>query len=425
MKNLWILSFLGVILVGCSSKKPLEGKRMDVPLQDIDFAEIVKLDKSPVIIDKSQINLEFTQPMFNSTHYYMPLEFSKNFKTLWVSDLDFESTKRIQVLSSAIVAEGKVFCLDAGGILYAFDKNNGKSIWRKSTTLKGKDGQIGGAIAYDNGMLIVTTSFAEAFSFNAATGDIIWRIKLSAPCKGDGITINNGKVYLLCDNSTLQVIDIKTGETIWSHSGMNIDTTFAGSSGVAVKDNIVYLTYPSGEIYALLENGTVLWSTILSRFSFVDALKSLSHPRACPVVCNNLVYITSANQQLVAYNIQNGSIVWKANVGGLYTPVVSGNSIFVCDLNNEVTCLNKDTGIKKWSKNLSTISNNWMGPLLTTAGLILISDNGKFVILSVKDGTIQRVEQLEDSGEGINVLPVIADRIMYLPMNSGKLVAYK
>ncbi len=424
-KEIGLIFLGGLILSGCSSKHPLEGIREDISLQETELESKTPLDKSPVVIDNSEANKGFVQPLYNASHYYAPLSLSLNFNLLWSAKLDFESTKSIQMTASPVVAENKVFCLDAGGILYAFDKNNGSLLWRQSTTLKNKDGQIGEALAYCDGKVIVSSSFAETLAFDSKTGKILWRTKLPSPCKGDGITIDNGKAYMLCDNSTLQVLDIKTGKILWSHSGMNVGTTFAGSSGVAIKDDVIYLTYPSGEVYALFGNGSVLWTTMISKFSFVDASKSFAHPRACPIIKDNLVYVQGANQQLIAYDIKNGNIVWKYNAGGLLSPIVSGNSIFICNINSEIVCLNKDTGEKKWSKFISLDTGHWEGFLLTSAGLILVTDSGNLLCISEKDGTTRKVMHLDISEQGCAVAPVVADKVLYLPLKNGQLLAYK
>lgn len=431
MKKVWVVPFVGLILVGCSSKERLKGERKNVILSNV-LNDKIEIDKSPVIVDAPQKNSDFTQVCYSHDHCYQPLQFSANPQLLWTANLDFESSRSLQMLAPAIVADNKVFCADAAGVIYAFDCKTGEQIWRKSTTLKGKDGQIGVSMAYKNGQLIVSTSFAEAMAINSKSGDVVWRIKLPAPCKGDGITIADRKAYFLCDNGSLQVINAQLGNFLWSHSGMTGDTTFSGSASVAIKDGVVYMASPSGEVCALAENGSVIWSAMMSKFSFVDAAESFSHPRACPLVKDNIVYFTGANQQTTAFDIRTGTVVWKKDVGSVQTPVVSGNSIFIYDSDSGLVCLNKDNGKRRWvsllnpkTTNESDESVEWFGPVLTDKGLIMVSSKGNLVCVSVENGKVLHRLQLDDSGDGINVRPVIANGAMYIPMNCGKLVAYR
>ncbi len=422
MKKIVAFSVLGlvfgVVLVGCSNKEPLEGARKDIILSEVQQSEI---DNTPVVLDQTSVNL------------------NENLKLLWSEGLEFGCSKSLRMASSVTLGNGKVFCVDAGGLVYAFDAKSGKKIWKKTTTIKGKDGQVGGALSYSDGKLIVTSSFAEAFAFDESNGEILWRIKLPACCKGDGITIADGKVYMLCDNSSLQVVDIRDGKLLWSHSGMIMDTTYLGSAGVVVKDDVVYLSYPSGEVFALLGNGSVLWSSMLSKFSFVNAGESFSHPRACPVIKDNLIYFTSANRQITAFDTGSGNVVWKKDFGGLETPLVSGNSLFVLDSSSDLVCLNKDNGKVRWTRRLkvgkedssgwfgrSKISLEFFGPILTKAGVVVLSSDGTLVTVSAQDGSIKSSKQLGDFDQGITARPVISsDGMLYLTANDGTVLTYK
>ncbi|MDR0632056.1 MAG: PQQ-binding-like beta-propeller repeat protein [Holosporaceae bacterium] len=429
-KKVIALGILGIMLSGCSSKEPLKGHREELIVSEFDEEMIRDTDRSPVAVESFENNNpEFVQAHFNSSHCYAPLKFSCSPSELWRNALDFEATKSIKMTASPVVAEGKVFCIDAAGIVYAFDKNTGKKLWRISTTVVGKDGQIGGAIAYDNGKLVITSSFAEGFGIDAGDGKIIWRIKLPSSCKGDGITIRNGKAFIMCGNSSLHCIDICSGKILWSHSGMAADSAFLGSCSAAVDDGVVYFAYPSGEVFALLEEtGSVVWDAMLSKFSLTNAADAFSHPRACPVVKDGVVYFVAANRQTSAFNTKDGKLLWKSDFGGVQTPIVSGNSIFVFNSKSEVACLNKDTGQKRWLKKLTRKDDDvadWYGMILIKDHLVMISPGGYMFFISAYDGKIKRIIELDDEDDGISVNPAIADGIMYVPMNCGRIIAYR
>ncbi len=425
-KKLFGLLTLGLALSGCSSDERLEGKR-----EELIVSEILETEKdfSPVVIDASAPNAEFPQAFLKASHNYEPLQLSPQIQEAWEAKLDFEGSTELKMTASPVVAEGKVFCTDAAGIVYAFDKNTGERLWRMSTTLVGKDGQIGTAIAYDNGRVVVTSSFAECFALNATDGKILWRIKLPSPCKGDGITVVDGKAFVLCANSSIYALSLENGKILWSHSGMTADAKFLGSASVAVDGGVVYLAYPSGEVCALSEDtGTQLWEAMLSKYSATNSAKAISHPRACPVVKGDLVYFVVANNQTVALDKTTGRTVWHSDFGGVQTPSVSGNSIFVFNGNSELVCLNNRTGKFRWSTKITSAEEgryNWFGQLLINDYILMISPEGYMHFISVKDGKEHKVIEINDEDDGISVNPTIAGGMMFIPMNCGRLVAYK
>lgn len=400
-----VFPIMGLVLSGCSSKEPLKGARRDIVLSNFQKEEI---DGTPVVLDQSITKL------------------GNKFRLVWTNSMKYGNSKSTKITAPALVHNGKVFCLDAGGLVYAFDVKSGNLIWSRTTTLKGKEGQIGGALACSEGKLIVTSSFAEAFAFDENNGNMLWRIKLPACCKGDGITISEGNAYMLCDNSSLQVIDINNGNLLWSHNGMIMDTTYMGSSSVCIKGGVVYLSYPSGEVFALLRNGSVLWSSMLSRFSFSNVDESLSHPRACPVIKDNLIYFTCANKQITAFDTRSGIMVWKKDYGGQETPLVSGNSIFILNSSSELVCLNKDNGRIKWSCKLKfgdDINCEWFGPIQVGNELLMTSSSGNLLTVSAVDGKVK--SHKVDVGQKIVARPTLSEDMLCLITDNGSVLAYK
>lgn len=413
-----------LLLGGCSEKESLRGTRENILLSEAVGDQGDVIDKSQVIVDEEIANATFPQPYMNAAHCYAPLKFSVSATKLWSAKLDFEATKSIKMVATPISADGKVFCVDAGGIVYAFNAKTGDELWRRSVTIAGKDGQIGAAIAYDNGHLIVSSCFSECFSLNAKTGDINWRIKLPASCKGDSITISDGRVFLMCSNSTLQVIDIDNGKLLWTHSGITSDSVFLGGAGVAVADGVVYFAYPSGEIFALLvETGTPIWESAFPKFSIGNATQAFAHPKASPVIKDGIVYFVAANDQTAAYNAKTGERLWIKDYGGVQTPIVSGNSIFVFNSRSELVCLNRLTGNLRWKSVLdSKNKHDWYGMVLLKNHMLTVSPEGNLAFVSVKSG---KIERLEVTGEGVTVNPIIADSTLYILSSDGEISAYK
>ena len=370
-----------LLITGCSKEEKLRGKRETLFYDSVDEKITAQKDFSPIVIEQAKNYSEFPQPFLNESHSYAPHNFSLNPQQIWSASLDFEANKVLQNTASPVVAEGKVFAADAAGIIYAIDKKTGK---------------------------------------------ILWRIKLPSVCKGDGITIANGKAFLLCSNSSINAIDLSNGKTLWTHSGMVSDSVFLGSSGACFSNGILYVTYPSGEIFALhAENGSEIWDNAVSKFSLMKAAHARTHIRACPVVKDGKLYIVSPSGQISAFDAGTGAEIWSRNFGGLQTPIISGNSVFLHSTNSELVCLNKDTGTLKWKTVLAKNSedeNDWYAQLLIKDHILSISPDGKAFFISVHNGKIKKVMNI---GVKITVNPVISDKTMYILTTDSNISAYR
>lgn len=429
MKQVWYgvaVMFPFILLSGCSDKEPLKGEREDVLLSE-SVGDGYTEDKTAIMLDDEVSNVAFAQPYLSSSNCYPPLKFAGvNFQEIWRAGVDYESTSGLRFAAAPLVAEGKIFCADAGGIVYAFDAKNGNLLWRQSVTLEGKDGQIGTGLAYDDGNLIVSTCFAECFSLNPQNGKQKWRIKLPAPSKGDAITISNGKAFLMCANSTLYVVDVNSGRNLWTHSGIVSDSIYLGNASVAVDSGVVYLSYPSGEIFALMEDtGALVWESAFPKFSVSNAAHSFVHPKAAPVVKGGIVYFVAPNEQTLALDAKTGKRLWIKDFGSVQTPIVSGNSIFVFHNGAELVCMNRFDGAVHWRTKLNSESEkpaNWYGLTLTKNHILTLSPDGKLSFVSVKSG---KIEQSVMVSGNITVNPIIANSTLYILSGDGTLSAHK
>src|SRR5690606_14356270 len=124
--------------------------------------------------------------------------------------------------ASPIVADGKIFVLDAMGHVYAYSAETGAGIWNRSMAPPEEDDperSYGGGIAFDNGRLYVTTGFRHAYALNANTGEEIWNITADTPIH-TAPAVADGRVYVITQENHLIVLNADTGVLMWDHRGI-------------------------------------------------------------------------------------------------------------------------------------------------------------------------------------------------------------
>jgi outer membrane protein assembly factor BamB len=145
-------------------------------------------------------------------------------------------------------------------------------------------------------------------------------------------------------------------------------------------------------------------------------------------VNGGVLYLVAANEQTTAFDIKSGKLLWRSDFGGVQTPIVSGNSIFIFNPKSELVCLNKNTGHKRWVKKLTRKEDelaDWSGMILVKDHILALSPRGYLQFVSVYNGKIKGTISLGGGSSDISVSPVIAGGVMYIPVNDGKLVAYR
>ena len=108
----------------------LEGKRVSI-LKNLSDKDKKAISSTKIIINEPEVNLEWSQS------YNSPTHLAKNYK----SNSNFSSIKRVisgyaegdesKILAQPVVNNSAIFFIDAKSIVYSYDLENRKLIWKK------------------------------------------------------------------------------------------------------------------------------------------------------------------------------------------------------------------------------------------------------------------------------------------------------
>ena len=88
----------------------------------------------------------------------------------------------MRLLATPVIGDGKVFVMDVESQIRAIRAATGDIMWEYDPRVPDDDDEaFGGGIAYENGILYVSTGFADVVSLDAQTGKERWRKRMSGP----------------------------------------------------------------------------------------------------------------------------------------------------------------------------------------------------------------------------------------------------
>jgi outer membrane protein assembly factor BamB len=281
-------------------------------------------------------------------------------------------------------------------------------------------------MVYADGTLYVSTTFSEIIACQSDSGRILWRHRLEAPAAG-GLTVAEGRLFVLLSNNAVKELDPRTGIALWTHKGLMEEAKMLGNSACAVADGVVVVPYSSGELFALhAETGDVLWEESLTKFASADLLKLFPHVRAYPVIYRGTVYAIGYSGLTAAFDVRTGARHWEHEAGGSETPCIAGSSLWFVSTDGVCVCLNAANGIAQWKTTLPIApersSSTWQGPLLVGDCLLTSHPDGVLVFLSPRDGRIVRQYTLDAP---IAMSPLIVNETLFVVTKSGKVQAYR
>jgi outer membrane protein assembly factor BamB len=432
MKKNWLYPLLlGILLTACEKEKvPLPGERQSVIILDNSIKASSELQGQAVSWPKASPNRDWSQAGGNASHSIACESMSDAPKVIWTRNVGYGSHDGLRLISGPVAANGKVFSIDAYGTVLAMNAETGGTLWQHSVRPDYADNEVlGGGVAYDAGIVYVTSPFGHLWALKEDDGSVIWESTTISPARV-APTVKDGRVFVVTISNETLAFDAKTGTKIWSHAGIVEQAALFGGASPAVYENVVIVTYSSGELYALqAENGHILWNDTLTSAVRIDTVSTIPHIRARPIVDGNQVFAISHGGRMTAIDLRTGARLWQKEVGGIRSPALGGDWLFVQTTYNDVLCMNRHTGGIRWASPLPKLISNddktpihWAGPILVGEQLVFTGSNGRILFMNAADGKVAK--ELKFDGESY-ISPIFADKTLFVLSDSAYLYAWR
>ena len=412
---------------------PLPGERLSVLGLEQQLTPDPRLAGEAVLLPAPYFNDSWPQSGGVPSHalHHLAVE-SEQLTEAWERSLGEGSDSAVRLLSGPVMAEGRVFQLDARGTVAAFDAKSGDRLWRRDIVPEDETdyNALGGGVAWYLGQVFVTTAFGDVWALEAATGEVAWTRAVGQPFRAPP-TVSNGLVLAISFDNQLHALNAENGELLWNHLAIAEESGVLGGAAPAAGDGVVVGAFSSGELVGLdIATGQVLWTESLVRRTRGSALAALKDVDALPVIDRGRVFAIGNTGRMVALELRSGVRVWDAEVGGVSKPWVAGDHIFALTGEAEVVALSRDDGRVRWVTPLPRFEDpedredpiHWTGPVLVSDRLLVASSHGQVWALSPYTGRELGFERVSD---GVYLPPIVADGWVYILTDDADLIALR
>lgn len=398
------------------------------------------LENVPVTIPAAQELANWTNPGGVTNNAPQNIAGSGPLAIEWRRKIGQGAGARGAITATPIIADGKLFVLDARSTVHAVDLVSGRPIWRKSLVpvvqtrsrffSRNESTAIGGGIAFGEGKIFAATGFGNLVALNADSGQEAWRIDAGSPIHASPL-VGGGRVFITSNDSELFAVEANSGTIQWTQSAIAEPARMLSSPSPALVAETIVAPFASGEVIAYLSaNGRRLWSEALTRAGNANSLSTINDIAGRPVVAGGIVYAASQSGTLAAIELRTGTRVWDKPIASIQTPLLAGDFLYVVSISGELVALDAKTGGVKWTRQLQAYRNekkkknliSWTGPVMVGGRLVLANSLGRIEVIKPEDGS---TIVTRDAKDPIFVPPAVANGTVYFYTQDGVVVAVR
>jgi outer membrane protein assembly factor BamB len=377
---------------------------------------------------------DWTHRAGNARHLMPHAALSATPQLAWSAKIGAGSSRKNRIGAAPVVADGRIFTIDAGTGVTATG-TNGATLWSTDLTAtfdKG-GGQSAGGLATANGRVFATTGYGELVALDAASGSVIWRQRVDAPISGAPAT-DGSAVYVSGRDGSAWAVDAADGKVIWQMVGTPGKAAYVGTAAPTIGDRAVIFPSSGGDLMAVLKigGGTKIWQASLAGKRLGRAFALTPDVTGDGVIAGKTLFAGSGSGRTVAMSASSGERIWSAGEGALGPVAVAGGSLFLVNDEAKLVRLNADTGEVIWSVEMPYFTTDKVkrrkgiyahyGPVLAGGRIVVASSDGVLRVFDPTNGAL--VHSAEIPG-GAASQPAVAGGTLYVVGGNGQLHAFR
>jgi outer membrane protein assembly factor BamB len=433
------------LLAACGNKEViLQGERFPVRA-DLDASIPVEGQPAPTAPPEAEnqsqpISLgaqtggDWTHRAGNARHLMPHATLSATPKLAWTAKIGTGSSRKNRIGAAPVVADGRVFTIDAGTAVTA-TSTGGATLWSTDLTAafdKG-GGQSAGGLATAGGRVFATTGYGELVALDAASGTVLWRQRVDTPMSGAPAT-DGETVYVSGRDGSAWAINAADGKVVWQVVGTPGKTAYVGTAAPTIGDRAVIFPFAAGDLMAVLKigGGTKIWQSSLAGKRLGRAYALTADVTGDAVISGKMLYAGSGSGRTVAMSASSGERIWSAGEGALGPVAVAGGSLFLVNDEARLVRLDAETGEVIWAVEMPYFTQEKIkkrkgiyahyGPVLAGGRIMVVSSDGLLRAFDPADGTLAYTAEIPG---GAAAQPAVAGGTLYVVSGNGQLLAFR
>ena len=316
------------------------------------------------------------------------------------------------------VSDEALFTADHSGAVVALDIQSGQQQWSVDLDLP-----ISGGLGYGADMLVFGTIEGQVYALNAANGTQIWTSTVSSEVLSSP-SVNSQIVVAQSIDNRLYAFDAKTGEELWQHDAGAPILSVRGNSSSMILNNMVIAAFDNGKLIAFnADNGSLLWETRLALPKGRTELERMIDVDGQPILVGDIIYSVSYQGRLGALTRGTGRNLWYQDSSSHFSPAFGKGKLFVTEAKNHaVRAFKAGNGQEIWI-NDQLQYRELTGPVAFGNTVVVADAEGYLHLLDPDTGVF--IGRTKVSGGGVSSSLLVVGETLLVQSNNGLISAFK
>ena len=232
-----------------------------------------------------------------------------------------------------------------GGDLTGFD-SKGQRLWSVNV-----GDQITGGVALDalSQTAIVSTRSGSVMAFDSATGAKRWQQQLTGTVLTPAL-ISNNRVILSANDGFLHGLSLQNGQSVWQFATQVPPISVRGTAApTLLDDKTALLATADGRLHAItIDNGLPQWSRRVGVGAGSSEVERMSDVDGMPIVDNNQLFAISYSGQLLGIDLASRQVMFVNELASLKSLAVNNQQVIATSLDGKVVAYNRNNGEVLW-----------------------------------------------------------------------------
>jgi len=330
-----------------------------------------------------------------------------------------------RVMSSPLVFNDNIIFADDTGTIFSINQR-GKINWKKNIYKKiYKKIYKNLSFSIYKDKIYIADNIGFIYAISSESGKLIWLKNYEVPLKSN-VKIFDNKIFVINQDNRLLCLDTEKGSKIWDVRSISsfIKSQNFFSLAISKEGDLVTLNSSGDLLKIKANNGQVYWS-----LNTIDPMFALDAGffKSSEIVISDNDIIFSVSSSIFSFNLSNGFLNWKEDIGSKNTPIIDGNNVFLISDNGYFVNIDRNSGKIIWSTNILKIlkkrkqMTQITGFIMGSGKIYATTLNGYLIVCSAVSGNIEYFKKI---GDQIIAAPIINDGSLYVLTENSRILGF-